>query len=348
MNFILIIGGSILIIVLVFIIESVIVVFSPVLKEKIPPFDSKLRDEEEKLQIVFDNKENVSFNVKNERIDAFLYLPDHSEKPLPCIIMNTGLGGTKNMFLERYASEFNKSGFAVITYDYRHFGKSDGSPRQLYSMSKQLEDCKAAINFARNHNQIDPGKIIIWGTSGGGGYGLILAASDPKIACISCQCATLDHKADSQLAIKRDGILPYLSLVFHGQRDKGRQRFSLGAHHLPIVGTGDSPAIIKAPGAYEGYSRIASDDAENKLCARIMLTPHKNPIDFAHLVTCPVLIQICENDNVANPQGAVNTVNRLKSVVEVKKYNIGHFDVYFGENFIKSVHDQIDFFKKYV
>jgi len=76
-----------------------------------------------------------------------------------------------------------------------------------------------------------------------------------------------------------------------------------------------------------------------------MLTPHKNPIDYAHLVSCPVLIQVCEKDTVANPQGSLNTVNKLNSTVVLKKYPIGHFDIYFGEHFKKSVADQLDFFK---
>ncbi|MBD3386375.1 prolyl oligopeptidase family serine peptidase [candidate division KSB1 bacterium] len=259
--------------------------------------------------------------------------------------MNTGIGGTKDMLLERYAKVFNSAGFAVMTYDYRHFGKSDGHPRQLYSMNKQIEDCTAAIKYARGRKEIHEDKIIIWGTSGGAGYGLIVATLDDRIACLSCQCGALDHKADSRMAIKRDGFLSYLPLVFHGQRDKGRQRFGLGPHHLPIVGKPGIPAIIKAPGAYEGYSRIASEDAKNKLCAQIMLTPHKNPIDYAQHVKCPVLVQICENDNVANPQGSQNTEKRLGDKGFVKKYPIGHFDIYFGEHFKQSIQDQIVFFK---
>lgn len=334
--------------VFIFIVETAFVVLSPFFKEKEIPFDPDLRDAEEKDYEPSVTKENVFFNVKDERIDAYLYLPDKYSELLPCIIMNTGFGGTKEMFLERYAKVFNSAGFAVLTYDYRHFGKSEGNPRQLYSMNKQLEDCAAAIKFARSRKEIHADKIIIWGTSGGAGYGLIIAASDNRIACISCQCGALDHKADSQLAIKRDGFLSYLPLIFHGQRDKARQRFGLEPHHIPIVGTPGKPAIIKAPGAYEGYSRIASEGAKNKLCAQIMLTPHKNPINYAHKVKCPVLVQVCENDNVANPVGSMNTANILGDKALVKKYPIGHFDIYFGKNFQQSVEDQIVFFKNNV
>ncbi len=335
-------------IVFLFIIEAAIVVFSPLLKERLIPFNPDLRNDEEKKPEPSKTKENVFFYVGNERIDGFFYLPDSKMDPLPCIIMNTGFGGTKEMFVERYAKMFNVAGFAVLTYDYRHFGKSDGNPRQLYSMDKQLEDCSAAISYVRSRKEINADKIIIWGTSGGAGYGLIIAASDDKIACVSCQCGALDHKADSKMAISRDGFMSYLPLIFHAQRDKGRQRFGLGPHYIAIVGNHGVPAIIKAPGAYEGYSGIASEDAENKLCARIMLTPHKNPVEYAHLVKCPVLIQVCENDNVADPQGSINTAKKLGDRATLKKYPIGHFDIYFGVNFKQSIEDQINFYRKHV
>ena len=37
----------------------------------------------------------------------------------------------------------------------------------------------------------------------------------------------------------------------------------------------------------------------------------------------------------------------LGSYAEVKKYPIGHFDIYMGEDFEKAVNDQIEFFKRH-
>jgi hypothetical protein len=39
---------------------------------------------------------------------------------------------------------------------------------------------------------------------------------------------------------------------------------------------------------------------------------------------------------------------RLGKLAEVIHYPIDHFDIYLGENFKKSVSDQLDFFKKYL
>lgn len=49
---------------------------------------------------------------------------------------------------------------------------------QVYSISNQIEDLKGAIRFARDQREVDPEKIALWGTSAGGGYGMIIAAED--------------------------------------------------------------------------------------------------------------------------------------------------------------------------
>ena len=126
--------------------------------------------------------------------------------------MNHGFGGTKDSVLERYALRFVAAGTAVLTYDYRHFGESEGEPRQLYDVSYQLQDLRAAIAYARGRSEIDPEKIVIWGTSAAGGYGLVIAAEDERIAAVIGQCAGIDHEADSKLFMEREGMAYFLRL----------------------------------------------------------------------------------------------------------------------------------------
>ena len=89
------------------------------------------------------SRKEVSFNVKGTEIRAWLYVPDHASKRLPCIVMASGLGGTKDMG-ESYALRFQKAGFAVLGFDYRYFGQSKGEPRQLMR-SWRLKTCASAI-----------------------------------------------------------------------------------------------------------------------------------------------------------------------------------------------------------
>lgn len=295
------------------------------------------------------SRKDVSFKVGGMSLSGWLYMPEDLSTPVPCIVMNNGFGGTKDMVLESYALRFQEAGMAVLTFDYRHFGESEGEPRQLFSITYQLEDCLAAIDYARGLKEIDPDKIAIWGTSAGGGYGLIIAAQDKKIACVCAQCPGMDIKADGKLALEREGIGYFLRLLVHAQRDMGRSRFGLSAHKIPIVGKPGSIAMVTAPGAFEGYSKLASEGFVNEVCTRILLRTHGfSPINHAKDVQCPVLLQICEKDNLVSISSVLETAQILGEYAEVKKYPIGHFDIYSGEHFEKSVSDQIEFFKKHL
>jgi len=339
-----ILGKSILTLIGIAIVFFAVVIFSPFItvpKQPVPK-------EKHTNKNVPASRQDVSFEVDGTLVRAWLYLPDDLSKPLPCVVMGAGFGGTNDTTLEEYALRFVEHGIAVLSIDYRYFGYSDGEPRQLFSIEKQLEDYKAAIAYARNREEIDPDKIVVWGTSASGGYGLILAASDKKIAGVISQCPALDRNEDSKLALEREGIGFYLNLFVHALRDKGRSVFGLSPHTIPIVGKPDTLAFHRAPGAFDGYSELAyrSETFKNELSARsLFMGKQYNPIDYAEDVECPVLLQISEKDNLISEASYMNTAKILGDYAEVKTYPAGHFGIYVGENFEKTVSDQIAFIK---
>lgn len=50
-------------------------------------------------------------------------------RPPPVVVMGHGLGSQKDMGLHPYAEQFAAAGLAVLVFDYRGFGGSDGWPR---------------------------------------------------------------------------------------------------------------------------------------------------------------------------------------------------------------------------
>lgn len=64
--------------------------------------------------------------------------------------MAHGLGSTRDAGLEPYARKFADAGYAVVLFDYRHFGASDGEPHQLFSVKRQLKNWASAIGYARS------------------------------------------------------------------------------------------------------------------------------------------------------------------------------------------------------
>ena len=293
------------------------------------------------------SRKDVSFKVKGTALSAWLYLPEDLSAPVPCIIMGHGFGGTKDMILEPYALRYLEAGFAVLMFDYRHFGESDGEPRQLLWIPYQLEDYSAAIEYARDLKEIDPARIALWGTSMSGGHVIVIAAKDEKIACVCAQCPGLDGRASAKMAFKRDGI--NFRMIMHGQRDLVRSWLGLSPHKIPIVGKPGSIACLTTSDAYDAFGKLVPGNFINEVCARINIRGDKyRPIKHAHKVRCPVLLQICDNDSFTPLSAAEETEKKLGKYAEVKHYPIGHFDIYMGSNFETSVSDQLDFFKKHL
>ena len=315
---------------------------------------SALKERNQPLSIEHDSsiapgcRQEVSFNVDGEKISGWLYLPETGQKQVPCIILHQGFCGTKDMLLEKYALRFVDAGFAALTFDYRHFGMSQGEPRQLYSISKQLQDGKAAIGYARTRKEIDADKIFLWGTSSAGNYGILLAAGDSKIAGIIGQSLSFDHQADGKMILKREGMFWFLKLIVQAQRDKGRSRLGLSPHTFPVVGKPGTVAMFVAPGAFEGYQAIAqgSSTFKNKVCARLMFDTHgPDLLESAAKVNCPAIFHICEKDEIVAPNSYHEIEKIMGKKLSLVKNPIGHFDIYFDQWFETSIQQQIAFVK---
>jgi hypothetical protein len=324
----------------VILIYLIAIIFLPIMRVRQQPIEiSKTKSKGPSF------RETVEFYVGGQKIVGWLYKPD---KPgvLPCIIMSHGFGGTKDMALEKYALKFVSNGYAVLLYDYRYFGESEGQPRQLYSGVYQVEDLKAAIAYVRLRNDMDENRVVLWGTSAGASYGVIIAGEDHQIAGVIAQCGAFDHKEDSKSYIEQEGIGFFMKLFMHGQRDKGRSRFGLSPHVFPAYGKPGTTAMITAPGAFEGIARLANNSTlfKNEMCARLSLMPHPpSPVDLASTIACKVQIIVCEKDTLVSPKSHLRLVEILAGKTEVVSYPIGHFDLYFDDDFERATDDQLKF-----
>jgi fermentation-respiration switch protein FrsA (DUF1100 family) len=344
-----IIGIIVGILIGLFILELAIVAFIPGFSVPKQSLEKSKQPTKEKEVKPSRSRKDVSFKVKETSLSAWLYLPENLSAPVPCIIMGHGLGGTKAMGLDQYAVRFQEAGLAVLAFDYRHLGESDGEPRQLIWIPYQLQDYLAAIEYARSLDEIDPARIALWGTSFSGGHVIVIAAKDNKIACVCSQVPWLDSHEAGREALKRTGIKQALRMVPHGQRDFVRSWFGLSPHKIPIAGKPGSIAVIADSEAWNGYGEFAPEDFINETCARIVIRMDKyRPVKYVAKVRCPVLLQITDKD-ISHPLSSVEKIERrLGKLAEVIHYPIAHFDIYTGDNFEKAVNDQLAFYKKHL
>ena len=289
---------------------------------------------------------DVEFESGGATCRGWLYRPDGSRGALPCVVMAHGFGATRDASLEPYAERFAGAGFAVLLFDYRHFGASDGEPRQLVSVRRQLEDYASAIACARALDGVDPDRIAVWGTSFSGGHALVTAARVPRIAAAVCQCPMMDGWKAVLNILRYAGPGQVLRLTLHGLRDlllsaTGR------AHRIPTVGRPGTLAVMSSEDADAGYRALMPPHASLEVAARIaLLVPLYRPVSDARRVRCPVLIQVCDCDSVAPAGAAEEAARRLGPRGELVRYPIGHFEPYFGASFERSVDDQLAFLRR--
>mgnify|MGYP000967617193 FL=1 len=296
-------------------------------------------------------RQDVEFKSDGITCRAWLNYPSvTNNKNVPIVIMAHGFGGTREMRLEQYAQRFNAAGMATLIFDYRHFGASDGYPRQCLIPTREISDWHAALSYARILPNIDKQRIALWGTSFAGGLVVTVAAQDGKVAATVSQCPMLDGLASALEIARYAGILSLLRVSTHGVFDVARSIVGAPAHYIPAAAKEGEVGAMSSHDAYDAYLRLVPQNKthENQVTARTgLLVPMFRPIRDAAKVKCPALLQICTQDTVA-PAAAAEKAAQKMPKAEVVRYPVGHFDVYFGEAFERSVSDQLAFLQKHL
>ncbi len=203
-------------------------------------------------------REEVSFLSDGVRCAAWLYRPSGPATTAPpLVVMAHGLGGTRHMRLDSYARRFAQAGLAALVFDYRGFGDSEGTPRQIVDVRAQVDDWHAALAYARTELDVDRDRIAIWGTSFGGGHVLQMASEDHGLAAVVAQCPFTDGLASTA---KRFVTNPLSAAVLFGAAVLDALGSVLGRRPvlMPMAGTSWMPAFLASKDSLSG----ASDQAE--------------------------------------------------------------------------------------
>lgn len=95
--------------------------------------------------------ERVEFHSHGIRCASRLTLPGmpKTSGPHPAVALVHGLGATHDMMLGQYEQHFAAAGIAVLAFDHRYTGASQGEPRQHISMPKQRDDVESALAYLK-------------------------------------------------------------------------------------------------------------------------------------------------------------------------------------------------------
>jgi uncharacterized protein len=287
--------------------------------------------------------EDIRIPSHGEQLAAYLYRPESTQGDVPCVVMAHGFSATRDDGLPAYAEAFRDAGFAVVVFDYRHFGASTGEPRQLLDIGRQHEDYCAVVTWARQLDGIDPDRIVLWGSSFSGGHVLAVAAADPRIAAVISQAPFTDAIPTLMHVPPKNAV----RLTVAGIRDQLGGWRGRAPRLAPAVGEPGTLAAMTEPDAKPGFDAIVPPESlwRNEFAARLMLRfPFYRPGLKSQQLTMPLLVCVCENDTTTPPASTIKAAGRAPRG-ELRRYPYGHFDIY---NDPKVKADQVDFLRQVV
>ena len=248
----------------------------------------------------------------------------------PCVILGHGLGGTVDSGLMPFAEAFAAAGYHTLVFDYRGFGRSEDSPRQVVSPERQQEDYRAAIAAAAARPEVDADRIILWGCSLAGGHVMEVARDRTDIAAVIAVVPLVDGRAAAVAAASQHA--PAALLRSTGTAIAARALAAAGRREpmVPLAGPPGSRALLSLDGYEEAYTSVAGPTWRNEIGASIgtelgSFRPAKNAAD---LVVVPTLFQIADLDRSAPPDAAAKAAFAARA--EVRHYPGDHFDLFAG------------------
>ncbi|MBF6339692.1 alpha/beta fold hydrolase [Nocardia abscessus] len=287
----------------------------------------------------------VSFTVVGVRCVGYLYLPAESG-PVPCVVLCHGFSGTMDRLFD-YAERFAAAGFAALVFDYRGFGESDGEPRQLPDIDAQLADIAAAVDFAREHQRVDPGRVLLWGNSLGGAHVITVAAGDPRIAAIVAQIPFNGFPKKVEGRSTADTLKLLTAIIWDALRGK----LGLRPYYIPMVGHPGELAVTASPEAEQHIQALTGGNQNtlwrNIVAPRALLRMMRyRPAESAARLSRPLLVCVAAEDR-ETPLEKSRELARRAPHGELRVYPGTHFTFYTNTEFRdRVVADQIDFYRR--
>ncbi|AJD47494.1 hydrolase, alpha/beta fold family, putative [Isoalcanivorax pacificus W11-5] len=276
---------------------------------------------------------------------ATLYRPAATgDAALPAILMVHGWGGTQDTLTVPFYEEFTRAGFVVMSFDYTGWGDSAGLPRHTISARGRVREADAALAFLKSRPGVDRNRIVVWGTSFGGGHAVELAAEHPELLGAIAQVPMLDGLAAVRAVplarLLRFGLYCLVDLIKPGQ---------------PVY-----IQVVSAPGAFSSMDRDDAGKAlalgeqsagrgyDNRVAARSLMTmgPYR-PFKRLRDIRIPTLLLGATGDSVAPfIEGKIRRVNNPHLTVDTVEAN--HFEPYFEPVFSSVISKQLAFLKSLV
>jgi uncharacterized protein len=300
-------------------------------------------------------REKIHFQSEGMKVIGNLFKPQSDPKgettSLPAVLVAGAMTGVKEQVAGQYAERIARAGYVTLALDHRHFGESEGMPRQHEDPSKKMEDFKNALSFLSSLDNINRERIGACGISMGGGYMLQLAAFDRRIKAVSIVASGLNLGDTLLDMLGKDAFINFLR-EFNAAR---QEHYDTGeVQYIPAVATGNKRAAMMGDEPFEYYgtsrgwspwwvNRYTTESIENLMSY--------NAIPYAHHVSpTPLLIVHGRNDKYCFPKFAQQVYEEAGEPKEILWLDTtNHIDLYDNEKYVNpAVSKIIEWFNRYI
>ena len=294
----------------------------------------------------------VEFASQGALLRGILLTPSASGPRGATVVMAHGTSASIRMVAIEYARSFCRAGLAVLIYDHRNFGRSEGEPRHEINPWIQCRGYVDALDFAVTRPEVDPSRLAIWGDSYTGGQVIVVSACDSRPRAVVAQAPTFGPKAPTVdptvelLTAIRDTLL---------EGDvRGTPETTTGP--LPVVSAdqASTPSLLAPIQAFRwfiDYGGRPGSGWANQVTRVIPPTaaPY-SPFLCAPFINAPVLLMVAPEDEMvhANPEVSRRAFELMPQPKRWYDIADGHFGLlyYPGERFNEAVKVQTDFLRE--
>jgi uncharacterized protein len=295
-------------------------------------------------------RNDVEFDAAGTILRGWLFEPEAVDTKLPAVVMAHGFSALKEMDLDRYAEAFAAAGLAVLVYDNRNLGASDGQPRWEIDPVAQMRDYSHAITYARTRAEIDPERIGVWGTSYTGGLVLIAAALDKRIKCVVSQVPFISGYETMLQVMPIEARTQFYEMIY-------RERDEIAAGLPPTtvqVCTDDPAKPLTAPGRrtheyFHSHVRNKNLDWQNKVTLRsleLRLEYEVSPY-IGRISPTPLLMIVADNDTITPTDISLRAFEQALEPKKLVLIRGDHYDPYL-DKFNQSCESARDWFVRYL
>jgi hypothetical protein len=268
--------------------------------------------------------------------------------------MGHGFSATiTGMTADKYAESFCNAGFAVLLYDHKSFGESEGNPRYDINDWVQARGYIDAIEYVMALSEIDTTKIAIWGDSNSASLSIMVGSIDNRVKAIVLQvpgCGSEGPPPDpdgSRYEAIKDTLL---------YADIRSRESAVGP--TPVVSADQigNPSVLKPITAFRWFIEYGGR-FETKWENQVTFVNAKPSIIFhpglcAPHVKVPLLMVISPDDEMPGAEVEISRLvfDEVKGPKEWFEVEGGHFGLLYYPSpiFDQASRAEIDFLNKYL